>query len=137
MIKVTTIVNTTPEKAWACWTDPSHVVHWNFASEDWHCPSADNDLRPGGRFRFEMAAKDGSMSFPFEGTYTEVVPFERIAFSMDDGRKVFIDFELEGDGTRIVEQFDPENQHSHELQQQGWQAILNNYASHVSACCSD
>lgn len=134
MIQVTTFVQVTPEKAWACWTENSHVVKWNFASDDWHCPSAKNDLRQGGRFMYEMAAKDGSFSFPFEGTYTEIIPFEKIEYVMDDGRKVIVSFEKEGDGTQVTELFDPENENSHELQQQGWQAILNNYASHVHAC---
>ncbi len=134
MIHVTTFVQASPEKAWACWTEDSHVVKWNFASEDWHCPTAKNDLREGGRFLYEMAAKDGSMSFPFEGTYTKIVPFEKIEYVMDDGRKVIVSFEKEEDGTRVTEMFDPETQNSHELQLQGWQAILNNYASHVHAC---
>jgi uncharacterized protein YndB with AHSA1/START domain len=137
MIKVTTIVKTTPEKAWACFTGDAHVVHWNFASDDWHCPMAKNDLSIGGRFLYQMASKDGSMSFPFEGAYTEIVPFEKIEYVMDDARRVIITFESTADGTVVTEQFDPETQNAIELQQQGWQAILDNYARHVHACVKE
>lgn len=66
-ISVVTTVNADPEKAWEFWTSPKHIVHWNFASDDWHCPKAENDLRVGGKMKSRMEAKDGSVGFDFEG----------------------------------------------------------------------
>ncbi len=132
-ITVTTIVSAPATKAWACWTEPAHVVGWNAASDDWHCPAAKNDLRVGGRFAFTMAARDGSFRFDFEGTYTAVTPNTHLAYVMDDGRKVEVDFAAEGEATRVTEVFDPENVHPAEMQQAGWQAILDNYARWVAA----
>ena len=121
------------EKAWEYWTGPEHITQWNSASPDWHCPSATNDLRPGGNFTAVMAAKDGSFSFEFGGTYDEVVHHKLITYAMGDGRRVRVEFEPIGDETRITETFDPENENPHEMQQAGWQAILNNYKKYVES----
>ncbi len=115
------------EKVWACWTEPKHITGWNFASADWHCPAASNDLRTGGSFSATMAAKDGSMSFEFGGNYTQVEQHALIAYTMGDGRKVSVQFEQTGDQVLITETFDPETIHPQEMQQAGWQAILNNF----------
>ncbi len=127
MITVQTTVKASLEKVWAFWTQPEHIMQWNNASDDWHCPKASNDLKTGGKFSYTMAAKDGSMSFDFEGTYTNVTKFSLIEYHIIDGRKVIISFEETLDGVIIKESFDPENIHPEELQQQGWQAILNNF----------
>lgn len=33
----------------------------------------------------------------------------------------------------VIESFDPETENSEELQQQGWQAILNNFKKYVES----
>lgn len=119
------------EKAWEYFTHPAHIMQWNHASPDWHCPSAENDLRPGGAFRSRMEARDGSEGFDFVGIYDEVQPYRRIAYTMGDGRKVGVDFQKEGEATVVTTTFDPEGQNSEELQRAGWQAILDNYKKHV------
>lgn len=122
---------------WEVWTSPEHVVHWNHASDDWHCPHARNDLRPGGTFAYHMSARDGSVGFDFEGTYEEVVMHARIAYTMPDGRKVTVRFEADGDGiTKVTETFDPEQVHAVEMQQAGWQAILDNFKRYVERLAS-
>jgi len=100
---------------------------WNHASDDWHCPAASNDLRVGGRFVYTMAARDGSVSFDFEGTYDDVVLHARIAYTMPDGRRVVTTFTPAGGGTHVRTDFDAETLHSEELQRQGWQSILDNF----------
>ena len=131
MITVQTTVNTSLEKAWQFWTQPEHVMQWNNASDDWHCPKATNDLKVGGKFNYTMAAKDGSMSFDFEGKYTKVEEFSLIEYHIIDGRKVIVQFEKSNIGIQITESFDPENVHPDEFQQQGWQAILNNFKKYT------
>ena len=130
-ITVETTVNAPIEKVWQAWTNPEDIMGWSFASDDWHTPHATNDLRVGGSFSSTMAAKDGSFSFDFEGIYDEVVPHETIAYSLADGRKVKILFTDNGDETLISETFDAENENPVEMQQAGWQAILNNFKKYV------
>ncbi|MFI0429513.1 SRPBCC family protein [Mariniflexile sp. HMF6888] len=130
-ITVEIVVNTDLQKVWNFWTKPEHIVNWNFASDDWHCPKATNDLRVGGKFSATMASKDGAMSFDFEGVYDEVIELKRIAYAMVDGRQVLVTFEKHGNATTVTEVFDPENQNPLEMQENGWQAILNNFKVYV------
>ncbi len=133
MITVTTTVNAPIEKVWESFTQPEHITQWNQASADWHTPRAENDLRTGGKFRTRMEAKDGSMGFDFEGTYTQVIPQELISYVMPDGRKVEVRFINHGNNVEVVERFDPENMNSLELQRTGWQAILDSFRAHTES----
>ncbi len=135
-ITVTAVITKPMAHAWKCWTGEQHIVHWNNASADWHCPVAKNDLRVGGQFNYTMAARDGSMSFDFAGTYTQVVPESLIAYTLTDGRKVEVLFTETSDGTKVTETFDPETENTIELQRGGWQAILDSfkvYAEKISS----
>lgn len=116
---------------WEAFTAPEHITQWNAASEDWRCPEAESDLQVGGRFRSRMEARDGSEGFDFTGVYTEVVLHERIAYTMDDGRQAVVTFTLGEQGTVVETQFEPEGENSLELQQAGWQAILDNFRQYV------
>jgi uncharacterized protein YndB with AHSA1/START domain len=132
MITVNATIHAAIEKIWDCWTNPKHIVHWNFASDDWLAPHATNDLQVGGKFNYGMAAKDGSFQFDFEGIFSEIVPQEKIAYALGDGRKVMITFSTINDNEILVtESFDPEDENTHELQAAGWQAILNNFKKYV------
>ncbi|MEO6176185.1 MAG: SRPBCC family protein [Flavobacterium circumlabens] len=131
MIKVQNTINAAIEKVWEFWTLPEHITKWSFASPDWHTPYAENDLIEGGKFKSTMAAKDGSMSFDFEGEYTLIKQNEAIEYVMADGRKVEISFEATLNGVEVIESFDPETQNPEEMQRGGWQAILDNFKSYV------
>ncbi|SDE69030.1 Uncharacterized conserved protein YndB, AHSA1/START domain [Mucilaginibacter pineti] len=132
-ITVQATVNAPIAKVWEFWTKPEHITQWCNASDDWHAPFADNDPRTGGKFKTTMAAKDGSFSFDFEGVYTNVRDNEVIEYALGDGREVKIDFVANGDVTEITETFDPETTNPIEMQQGGWQAILNNFKKHAEA----
>jgi uncharacterized protein YndB with AHSA1/START domain len=126
-ITVETTVKAPVEKIWSYFTEPGHITKWYYASDDWHAPYAENDLKVKGKFKTKMAAKDGSMGFDFEGVYTKVLKHKSIEYSIPDGRKVIISFSRHGNDTRIVESFEAEKVNSYELQKGGWQAILNNF----------
>ncbi len=126
-ITVKAKVKASVNKVWDLWSDPKHIVKWNAASEEWHTPRAENDLRVGGKFLSRMEAKDGSFGFDFGGTYDEVVPQKRIAYTLDDGRKVEVDFKEKNGQTEIVSIFDPETQNPTEMQREGWQSILDSF----------
>jgi uncharacterized protein YndB with AHSA1/START domain len=132
-ITVETVVNAPIEKVWSKWTTPEDIMQWNNASPDWHTPSATNDLEVGGKFSYTMAAKDGSMSFDFWGEYVDVQENKRIEYNMGDGRNAHITFTQENNGVKITEVFEPESTNSIELQQGGWQAILDSFKNYVEA----
>lgn len=131
VITVSTIVNAPIEKVWEYFSKPEHIVNWNNASKDWHTPKAENDLRVGGGFVYRMEAKDGSFGFDFGGKYDEVQQHQRIAYTLGDDRKVTLEFSTEGEGTKIVEQFEAESTNPVEMQQTGWQAILDNFKKYT------
>ncbi len=120
------------KKVWEYYNGPEHIVQWNFAHETWHCPAAENDLRSGGMFKTRMEAKDGSFGFDFEGTYDEIVPYKKIRYHLEDGRKVEILFhEIDAATTNVEITFDPEKQNPAEMQREGWYTILNNFHKYV------
>src|SRR5690606_14523472 len=102
-------------------------------SADWHTPWAENDLRVGGKLLSRMEARDGSMGFDFEGEYTEVKPHEHIVYTIADGRKVEVIFTGNGKETTVAESFEAENTHTQEMQQAGWQAILDNFKQYTES----
>lgn len=136
IITIEANINCPVEKVWKLWTDPFHIEQWNNASDDWHTPEAENDLRAGGRFRSRMEAKDGSTGFEFSGEYTRVDPQKQIDYTLDDGRTVQIIFASEGDVTKITESFEAETMNSAELQKSGWQSILNNFKKYAEKSAS-
>jgi uncharacterized protein YndB with AHSA1/START domain len=121
------------EEVWKVWTSPADIQQWNAASEDWHCPSAEIDLKPGGKFSYRMEAKDGRMGFDLEGTFTKAVPYELIEFALEDERLVVVEFAESDESVTVRESFDAESTNSGEQQRQGWQAILDSFARHVEA----
>lgn len=133
IITIFTTVNAPVEKVWEYWTKPEHIVNWNHASDDWHTPKAENDVREGGKFCWRMEAKDGSMGFDFEGTYHEIQPRERIYYTLSDGRKVTVGFKSNGNSTTVTEVFEAESTHPVNLQQEGWQAILDNFKTYAGS----
>lgn len=124
-------VNADADKAWQYYTQPEHITKWNFASDDWQCPWAENDIKPGGKYIARMEAKDGSIGFDFEAVYDEVNPGKSFAYTMPDGRRVDVSFTANNNSTDVTIVFDPENIHPVEFQQAGWQAILDNYKKYT------
>ncbi|QHQ51453.1 SRPBCC family protein [Aeromonas media] len=118
---------------WEGWNTPASIMAWNAASPEWHCPGSRVDLRIGGRFYHRMAARDGSMGFDFEGTFTEVVPPTSLGYVMDDGRTVRVRFVEEQGGTWVHEEFDAESEHGGEQQRAGWQSILDNFKRYMES----
>jgi uncharacterized protein YndB with AHSA1/START domain len=131
VIKVQTTVNAPIGVVWRKFTDPSEIKGWYFAHESWHTPKAVNDLNVGGKFLFRMEAKDGSFGFDFEGIYDEISQNEYIEYHIIDGRKVKINFTVQGSTTIIEESFEAESINPVDQQKQGWQAILDNFKKYT------
>ena len=130
-IRVQTEVAAPPYNVWNAWVTPEHITKWNFAIDEWCCPSAELDLKAGGRFKYRMEARDGSIGFDFEGVFTKVTPQNSLHFELGDDRLVTIEFMQTANGTLVTETFEAEDENSAEQQKQGWQSILNNFKKYV------
>ena len=130
-ITVRAIINAPVQKVWEYWTNPKHIIQWYNASSDWHTPRAENDLRVGGKFLSRMEARDGSMGFDFEGKYLKVEPQKLIEYILADDRKIKVRFDSDGVKTTVTEIFDAENENPVEMQETGWQSILDNFKKYV------
>jgi len=130
-IKIKASIKASIDKVWKCWTTPEDIVKWNYASDDWHSPRAENDLRTGGKFTTRMEAKDGSIGFDFGGIYGKVIINELIEYTTDDDRKVKVSFTPLNNNTKVTETFDAESENTIEVQHDGWQSILNNFKKYV------
>lgn len=129
-IKVTTTINAGTKKVWDYYTDPKHIVNWNFADPSWHCPSATNDLNLGGTYKARMEAKDGSFGFDFEAIYTKISIGKSFSYEFG-GRIANVTIEKQETQTEIIVEFDPENENPIEMQRGGWQSILNNFKNYT------
>ncbi|MEQ8554985.1 MAG: SRPBCC domain-containing protein [Cyclobacteriaceae bacterium] len=132
-ISVETKVNQPLQKVWDCFTNPTHMTQWNFASDDWCCPTASNDLRPGGKLTSRIEKKDGSIGFDFMGTYIAVEIQELLEYMLEDGRTVSVTFKEENGVVEIIETFEPESDNDPEFQKWGWQTILSNFKKYVES----
>ena len=132
-ITIQTIISANTKKVWDLYTLPEHITKWNFASDDWQCPKASNDMQVGGKYFARMEAKDGSFGFDFEAIYDEIIIGEKLVYTMGDARKVIATFNSMDDKTEVTVIFDAEGENSLEMQKEGWQSILNNFKKYVEA----
>lgn len=130
-LEISALVKADPKRVWECYTAPEHITQWNFAAPEWHCPHAENDLRPGGKYLARMEARDGSMGFDFEGIYSVVTPQQNLVYALSDGRTVETQFVGAEGGVRVSTRFDPDPDNPLDMQRMGWQAILDNFKSYT------
>ena len=128
-IKVSAIVSAEKQKVWNYYTQPEHIMQWNFADPSWHWPKASNDMKLGGRYIARMEARDGSYAFDFDAVYTEIIAHDRFTYEFG-GRYATIEFNDSDGKTEVTVSFDPETENPIDLQRAGWQAILNNFKTY-------
>lgn len=131
-IMVSATINADTKKVWDFYTQPKHIIKWNFADPSWHCPTATNDMNVGGRYVARMEAKDGSFGFDFDAVYTEINEGENFTYEFG-GRLAKVDFKETEGQTEVIVIFDPEAENSIELQRNGWQAILDNFKKYTES----
>jgi uncharacterized protein YndB with AHSA1/START domain len=131
LIKINASIEAPVSKVWTYWNTPEHIVNWNFASNDWICPKAESDFRPGGKYLARMEAKDGSFGFDFTAVFDEIKDQKKVVYTIEDGRKVSTEFKSAGDVTEVTTVFEAESENPVEMQREGWQAILNNFKAYT------
>jgi uncharacterized protein YndB with AHSA1/START domain len=129
-IRIQSTLSVDKQKAWEYYTKPEHITNWNFADPSWHCPSASNDLKIGGRYIARMEAKDGSFGFEFDAIYIVIHKYENFIYEFD-GRQATVEFKDVSGQTEVTISFDPETENPIDLQRQGWQAILDNFKKYT------
>jgi uncharacterized protein YndB with AHSA1/START domain len=70
---------------WKEWTEPERFADWFGGGEaDVPLSTVSMDVRPGGLWRATMYADPGRREIQWKGEYREVVPPERIVFTISD-----------------------------------------------------
>jgi len=131
IITIETSINAPIEKVWESATLSKHIKNWIFASDDWHSPGAENNPNDGGTFSVKMASKDGSMNYDYEGRYKSIITHKKIEYEISEGREVKLLFEEIDQFINVTLTFNPEIQNPYELQQNLWQAILDNFKKYT------
>lgn len=120
------------EAVFEAWTSEEVLRRWWHEEHDWETTEAELDLRVGGAVRVVMRDPDKDIEYGGGGTYTEIVPPTRLAFTWiwdGDTRRTLIEIDLEEtDGATVVrftqrDLWDEEALRSHE---EGWTQILDN-----------
>jgi uncharacterized protein YndB with AHSA1/START domain len=144
------IVAVSPERVWAAWTRPEHVVKW-FTPAPWTTPECEIDLRPGGIFRTVMRSPEGQL-YPHVGCWLEIVPNRKLVWTdaLEPGFRptshetelgfrmtASILIEPHGTGTKytaIAMHKDQESRDKHDSMgfQDGWGAALDQLVEHMS-----
>jgi len=128
------------ERLFRAFTDPGELVRW-FSPDGYGNPSADVDLRPGGRYRIAMQEEPGGEPFYVTGEYRVIEDPARLVFTWtweDPAEKVrdsvvTVDFLERTEGTEVVlthELLPAERRESHTA---GWNALLTKLSSRLGA----
>ena len=76
-VVVTRRFTASPEAVYRAHTEPKLIQKWMLGPDGWSMPGCVNDLRPGGKFRYEWI-NDKGRSFHITGEFVELTPFSRI-----------------------------------------------------------
>lgn len=131
-LRVSRLINASPETLFRAWTDPDQL-------KQWHCPEgitladAQVELSVGGRYRLRMEDPEGKV-YTAVGAYREIQPARRLVYTWqweetenDVGETlVTVEFQERGDATEVVlthELFPAAEAKEHHLQ--GWTSIFD------------
>ena len=131
MITVQNTIKASIDKVWDFWTIPEHIKKWNIAIDEWYTQDVKNDVRVNGNFQYKMAKRDGSLSFDFEGIYTNIESLSLIEYKLDDDRTGQVRFEKIADEVKIKETFEPTKQDSEKMQEEWCQTVIDNFKKYV------
>jgi len=83
---ITRLFNAPKELVYKVWTDPEHVKNW-WPLQMFIASRVDIDLRVGGEYVYVMSSKEGQEFPPYQGKFIEIVPNEKIVYSIDAFRR--------------------------------------------------
>ena len=79
---ITRLFNAPKELVFKVWTEPEHIKNW-WAPKPFTASSAEIDLRVGGEYAYVMRSPEGQEFPPYQGKFIEIVPNEKIVYSID------------------------------------------------------
>ena len=104
---VTPVVAASLDRAFAAWADPAQIVQW-FGPEGFTLATHEIDIRPGGRWRFDMIAPDGT-AFSNRITFLRIEPSRLIeadhgadADDDPDRFRLLVTFDAQDNGKTVV-----------------------------------
>ena len=106
-ITLSRLIMASPEKVWACWTDPA-LIQRRFGPDGYSCVTKDIKLEPGGQWRFDMIGPGGTV-WPNRHRITLYDPIRRIEFLLDgdddatEPMQIVVTLTSEGSGTRMTQ----------------------------------
>ena len=84
-ITITRVFDAPRERVWKEWTEPERFADWYGGSEaEVPVSTVSMDVREGGRWRATMFAGPKRREIQWKGEYREVVPPERLVFTVSD-----------------------------------------------------
>ncbi len=149
-IMITREFNAPRQAVWDAWTTPEGMKVWH-GPNGYSCPVAEMDVREGGTYHTAMRADNGETHWS-TGTYTEIVPLERIVctdqFADAEGNAinarnigmpgdrpaemlVTVDFEETATGTRMTMEHQGIPAEMRQMCIQGWNESFDRMATHV------
>lgn len=84
-VSITRVFDADRERVWCEWTEPHRFADW-FGGIECQIPldEISMDVRPGGAWRARMLCDGGRREIRWKGAYQEVVPPERLVFTVSD-----------------------------------------------------
>jgi len=79
---ITRLFNAPKELVFKVWTEPEHIKKW-WGPTPFIGSRAEIDLRAGGGYAYTMRSPEGQEFPPYEGKFVEVIPNEKIVYSID------------------------------------------------------
>jgi uncharacterized protein YndB with AHSA1/START domain len=123
------------EKVFRAWTDPNALKRWAAPGER-TAPVVEVDLRPGGRYRIDMRAPDGSVD-RVTGVYRTVDPPHRLVYTWYWETKpemgetlVTVEFQAQAGATQVTlthERF-PNNE-VRDRHEHGWGGCMDKFGA--------
>ena len=128
------------EKVFEAWTSEEVLRRWFHAERGWETPEAQVDLRLGGAVRVVMRDPAEDRDIGGGGTYTEIDPPSRLAFTWtwdDDAERetlIELDFlEAEGRTTVLLTHSALADEEAVRNHEDGWSKCLANLGREVFA----
>lgn len=134
-LTVSRTISASPEKVYAAWLDAELLARFMTPGEGMTCPVVETDPRVGGSYKVVMS--DGEHDIPHHGTYLELTPHSKIAFTWNSPHsapdsEVHLTFAPDGGGTRVeLTHVKFANEDSLNGHKAGWTAILEALASQL------
>jgi uncharacterized protein YndB with AHSA1/START domain len=132
VVRIERIFHAPADQVFDAWTSPEVIERWFRPASGWQRPSAEVDLRVGGRVRVVMRTPEGE-PVGAGGEYTQIDRPHKLSFTwtFDDdpsnGQMIELEFtERDGATTVVFVNSDISNEERRASQYEGWSMCIDN-----------